>query len=206
MAKVKAGISGLPAAGLAVKAQSVHDGIKANPVLFADPVPETDAVQTLINDLVAANAAVSGNKGPKEVRARNEAMELVAEALRLWSAYVQLVSAGSPSIITASNFEVAKQGGRVGELDPPDGLRNLLTRTSSRVSLLWKGEKGTDTSHVWMSTTNDPFNWVLVGATSKSRINIDGLTPGQFYWFAVSAIGAAGESSKSEPCLVMAAA
>ena len=57
-----------------------------------------------------------------------------------------------------------------------------------------------------MSTTNDPFNWTSVGTTSKSRINIDGLTPGKFYWFAVSAIGAAGESSKSEPCLVMAAA
>jgi hypothetical protein len=50
------------------------------------------------------------------------------------------------------------------------------------------------------------FRSQRVATTSKSRINIDGLTPGQFYWFAVSAIGAAGESSKSEPCLVMAAA
>jgi hypothetical protein len=206
MSRVKTGISGLPAAGLAVKAQSVHDGIEANPVLFVDPKPSTGAVQTLIDNLVAANAAVSSNKGPKELRARNEAMLLVADAMRQWSGYVQMVSNGSASIIAASNFDVAKQGGRVGELDPPDGLRNLLTRTSSRVSLLWKGEKGTDSSHVWMSTTNDPFNWELVGTTSKSRINIDGLTPGTFYWFAVSANGAAGESSKSEPCLVMAAA
>jgi hypothetical protein len=29
---------------------------------------------------------------------------------------------------------------------------------------------------------------------------------GKFYWFAVTAIGTAGESSKSEPCRVMAAA
>ena len=184
----------------------MHDGIKADAVLFANPIPTTAAVQTLINNLVAANAAVSSNKGPKELRARNEAMEHLAEAMRLWASYVQTQSKGNANIIAASNFQVAKQGGRVGELDPPGGLRNLLTRFSSRVSLRWKGDKGTDLNHVWISTTNDPFNWTLAGATSKSSINIDGLTPGQFYWFSVTAIGAAGESSKSEPCLVMAAA
>lgn len=67
-------------------------------------------------------------------------------------------------------------------------------------------EEGTDTHHVYMSTTNAPFNWELIGVTSKSGFNVDDLQPGKFYWFAVTAIGAAGESSKSEPCRVMAAA
>ena len=60
--------------------------------------------------------------------------------------------------------------------------------------------------HVFMSTTAEPFNWVLIGATSKSRFDADSLEPGTFYFFAVSALGAAGESSKSEPCRAMAAA
>ena len=57
-----------------------------------------------------------------------------------------------------------------------------------------------------MSTSNDPLKWELIGVTSKSRYNVDELEPGTFYWFAVTAIGAAGESSMSEPCRVMAAA
>ncbi len=43
-------------------------------------------------------------------------------------------------------------------------------------------------------------------ASSKQRFNVDGLKAGEFYWFAVSANGTAGESSLSEPARVMAAA
>ena len=50
-----------------------------------------------------------------------------------------------------------------------------------------------------MSTTNSPYNWQLVGLTTKSRFNMDGLESGVMYWFAVTAIGAAGQTSKSEP-------
>ncbi|MBP6313049.1 MAG: hypothetical protein KA408_12315 [Flavobacteriales bacterium] len=57
-----------------------------------------------------------------------------------------------------------------------------------------------------MSRTADPFVWELTGVTTKSSFYADGLLPGQFYWFAVSTIGAAGESSMSEPCKVLAAA
>ncbi|MBK6552293.1 MAG: fibronectin type III domain-containing protein [Flavobacteriales bacterium] len=45
-----------------------------------------------------------------------------------------------------------------------------------------------------------------MSSTTKQRFNVDGLEPGKFYYFAVSAIGSAGESSKSEPAEVMAAA
>jgi hypothetical protein len=60
--------------------------------------------------------------------------------------------------------------------------------------------------HVYMSTSNAPFQWDFIGVTTKSRFHADNLAPGTFYWFAVSAINAAGESSKSEPCRAMAAA
>lgn len=53
--------------------------------------------------------------------------------------------------------------------------------------------------HVYMSTGNDPFNREPIGATGKSRFAANGLEPGTFYWFAVPAIGAAGETSKSRP-------
>ncbi|MBK6831201.1 MAG: hypothetical protein IPG92_10910 [Flavobacteriales bacterium] len=56
-----------------------------------------------------------------------------------------------------------------------------------------------------MSTSNDPFKWELVAVTTKSRLDVDSLQPGTFYWFAVSAVGAAGASSKSDPAQAMAA-
>lgn len=60
--------------------------------------------------------------------------------------------------------------------------------------------------HLYMSTSNAPFKWELIGATTKSHFNADSLEPGTFYWFAVTAINAAGESCTSEPCHAMAAA
>ena len=60
--------------------------------------------------------------------------------------------------------------------------------------------------HMYMITSNNPFNWVLVGATTKCRFIADSLEPGTIHWFAVTAIGAAGESSNSEPLMARAAA
>lgn len=51
-----------------------------------------------------------------------------------------------------------------------------------------------------------PFAWDLIGVTTKSRFNADSLTPGTCYWFDVTAIGAAGETSKSDVLRAMAAA
>ena len=81
-----------------------------------------------------------------------------------------------------------------------------MNDTDGCCSFRWDREDGTDMHHVFMSTSNNPFNWVLIGATTKSRFDADSLAPGTFYWFAVTALGAAGESSKSEPLLLMAAA
>ena len=44
-----------------------------------------------------------------------------------------------------------------------------------------------------------------MAVTTKSRLNVDSLQPGTFYWFSVSAVGTAGTSSKSDPAQAMAA-
>ena len=98
-----------------------------------------------------------------------------------------------------------ERGGPIGGLNAPKNLGARLTSTTGRVSPKWDREDGADMHHVFMSKKNDPFTWELIGVTGKSRLNADTLTPGTFYWFAVSAIGAAGESSKSDVLLEMAA-
>ena len=206
MAKVKAGLTDLPAPALAAKAQSVHNGIVAHPAYFPDPIPAASELQGLIDTLVVANATVSANNGPKEVRERKSAAKAVTQALRSLAGYVQMRSAGNAEVIAASNFEVAQRGGPIGELPPPEFLRSRLTKFTGRASLAWKRQHGANLHHVWMSTSNEPFEWVMVGSTTKRRFNMEGLTPGKFYWFTVSSIGTAGESSKCGPCPVMAAA
>jgi hypothetical protein len=200
------GVSHLPATGLVAKAQGIHDGVVANAVLYPAPVPTAAVMQGYIDDLAAANAEVVANGGRVAHTAKRKAEKLVRGAIKAWAGYVQNVSGGDEGKILASNFEVVKHGTPYGELNPPTNLGARLTNTSGRVSLRWEREAGADMHHVFMSTSASPFNWVLIGATTKSRFNADSLEPGTFYFFAVSALGAAGESSKSEPCQAMAAA
>mgnify|MGYP003394585925 CR=1 FL=1 len=60
--------------------------------------------------------------------------------------------------------------------------------------------------HVYMGTnTTDPKNWTLVGVTTKARFEVDNLESGTFYFFSVTAIGAAGESARSDWARALAA-
>ena len=206
MATVKMGISDLPTTGLVAKVQGVHDSMVTNAVAFPAPVPSMVDLQKDIDALAAANALVVANGGKAAYTAKRAAEKLVRADVKKLAAYVQLVSGGDTDVIALSSFEVVKRGSKIGELDPPKNLGSKLTNMTGRASLIWEREDGADMHHVFMSTSNDPFKWELIGATSKSRFNVDSLEPGTFYWFAVTALGAAGESSKSEPCVVMAAA
>jgi len=205
MATVKIGLKGLPATGIAAKAQAVHDGLKANPA-YPTPTPTLIVFQSAIDALVAANAALDKNRGPAEYQARNMAVELVRTMMKSLAGYVQAASAGNANTILSSAFGIVKRGSAIGELSPPKGLAVRLTSITGRASIKWMADHGADTYHVFMSTKSDPFNWVLVGTTTKSRFELDKLTPRTDYWFAVTAIGAAGETSLSEPLVVMAAA
>ena len=205
MSTVKIGLDGQPATKLVAYSQALHDKVNGN-ANFATPTPALGVLQTAITALIVANAAVDANAGPAEHQARRVAVRSVEGLVRQLAGYVQAVSAGNEGVILSSGFAVRNKGTPVGELAPPTALMSRVTDKTGRGALVWEREHGADMYHVFMSTTNNPFKWELIGATTKSRFNADTLEPGTFYWFAVTAIGAAGESSKSEPCLLMAAA
>ena len=185
-------------------AQGIHDKLATNP-LYATPVPTELVFQQHIDDLAKANAAVENNGGKAEYQARNVALQAVRADIKSLCSYVQTTSGGDAVKINLGGFAVVHRGGRIGELAPPSKLVSRNSNMSGRVSFAWPRENGADVHHVYMSTSNDPFNWVLVGATTKSRYNMDSLVPGVVYWFAVTAIGIAGETSKSEPLMGRAA-
>ena len=198
------GVSRLSATELVAKSQGIHDKVAGN-AEFPTPVPSAVDFQKSIDELAAANAAVQANGGKAEHVAKRAAIKEVKAALKSWAAYVQVASAGVEDVILSSGFGVVKRGAPIGELNPPKNLGSKFTSMLGRARLVWEREEGADMHHVYMSTSNAPFNWVLIGATTKSRFNADSLEPGTMYWFAVTAIGAAGETSKSEPLLARAA-
>ncbi|MBK8615376.1 MAG: fibronectin type III domain-containing protein [Flavobacteriales bacterium] len=205
MATAKMGLDGLSATEIVAKAQGVHDMLAASAATFPAPVPSLATFQDHIDALAAANAAVDANGGKADHLLKKKALQLVKADVKTQAAYVQAVSGGDADLINAGGFDVVKRGGPIGELNPPKNLGSRYTNMSGRVSISWDREDGTDLSHVFISSSNAPFKWELIGATTKSRFNADSLEPGTIYWFAVTAIGAAGETSKSEPLMARAA-
>lgn len=204
MATVKMGVDRLSAPELVAKAQGIHDKVAAH-AAFPAPVPSAVDLQKNIDDLAAANAAVNANGGKADYLFRRASYTAVRAALKSWGGYVQMASGGVEDVILGSGFGVVQRGGPIGELSPPKNLGTRVTTMEGRASFVWERDGGADMYHVFMSATNAPFNWELIGATTKSRFNADTLQPGTIYWFAVSAIGAAGETSKSEPLMARAA-
>ncbi|MBK9759311.1 MAG: hypothetical protein IPO90_04890 [Flavobacteriales bacterium] len=103
-----------------------------------------------------------------------------------------------------SGFGIAERGTPYGQPQPPLNLNARLTRTANRVALYWEYQPGVDVHHVFVSKSNDPFAWELIGSTTKCRFD-EQPAEREARWFAVTAIGAAGESTKSDVLLARAA-
>lgn len=198
------GVRRLSATEIVAKAQGIHDSMDGN-ANYPSPVPALASFQTNIDALAAANAAVDANGGKAEHLAKREALQKLLNDIKNLAGYVQAASGSDGDIILTSGFGIVKRGGPIGELNPPRNLGARFTTMQGRASFVWQREDGADLYHVFMSESSSPFAWQLIGATTKSRFHADSLEPGRVYWFAVSAIGAAGESSKSDVLMTRAA-
>ena len=202
---VKLGLKGLTPADLVVKGRN-HVTMMTGSAIYTTPTPALATITAACDRLDAANQEVLFNGGKAAYDERNEAEFELRALIKELGGYVQAVSKGDkPTIRDGAGFDVVEQGSPIGELDPPKALGNRLTTMRGRVALDWKGVYGAKMYQVYMSTSNSPFKWELTAVTTKSRLDVDSLEPGTFYWFAVSAVGAAGESSKSDPAQAMAA-
>ena len=158
----------------------------------------TNKLETAITDARSGDHEKVGLKQMAEV-------EVMAELTALCSSINGVAPDDKEKLLTCG-LPLRRESQPKGELPPPTRLVNKLTTTTGRAALLWNGPEGTRLYKVFRSTASEPFNWEDIGSTTKQRFNVDKLEPGVFYWFAVSAVGAAGESSLSEPARVMAAA
>jgi hypothetical protein len=198
------GLIGLAATAFVAKAQALYVKLTGNVATYPAPVPALEDFQADIHALAAANAAVDANGGRAEHQARREALKLVKADIKSLAGYVQATSGGDADTILLSGFDVVKRGSPAGELTPPQKLTVRFTTMEGRASFAWELHGRADAFNVFMSRSNSPFAWEMLATTTKRRFNADNLESGTLYWFAVSAVGAAGETSKSEPLLARA--
>ena len=158
----------------------------------------TDALESAI---IEARSGDYEKVGLKQVEVAN-----VLTGLAQLCDSINGLASGNKVLLLTCGLPLRRENQPKGELDPPVQLMSHFTATQGRASLTWKGPEGTRLYRLYKSVTSDPFNWELVGSTTKQRFNVDGLKSGAFYWFAVTATGTVNESSLSEPARVMAAA
>jgi hypothetical protein len=171
------------------------------PTLAAQVTALGVAVDTLAAAITNARSGDHEMVGLKQI-AEAEVMDLLS---KLCDA-INGVAAGDMAKLLTCGLPMRRENQPIGPLPPPVKLVNRLTTTTGGAKLEWDGPEGTRMFNIYMSVSNDPFSWEMIGVTTKQRYVVEALEPGKFYWFAVTAIGAAGESSKSEPARVMAAA
>lgn len=159
-----------------------------------------NAADALELAITAANSRDMEAVGEKQL-----AEALVEELLAKLCDSINGIAAGNKAVLLTCGLSLRRDNTPIGELDPVQNVASRYTPNSGRVALVFEGPEGARMYNVYRSGSNDPFKWELIGTTTKQRYNSDGNTPGNFYWFAITAVGTAGESSTSEPARAMAA-
>ena len=159
------------------------------------------ATDTLESAMTAARSGDHEAIGNKQI-----AEEDVVDRMSKLCDSINGIAAGNKAVLLTCGLPLRRENQPIGELPPPVKLISHLTTTTGRAALAWDGPEGARLYNVYISESPSPYTWELVSATTKQRFNVDNLTPGKFYYFSVTAVGTAGESSKSEAAEVMAAA
>ena len=168
--------------------------------------PLLPGLTTLCDELEAANAEVLFNGGKIAYENKHEKEQALRALITDIAERVQVISAGDKAKILSAGFEVRKAPEPHMQLGQPQDLRAFLTGYTGKVGLDWELVSHARFYKVWMATgdLNRP-EWQLVGTTTKSRFDVEGLAPGTVYTFRVNAVGTRATSIFSDNATLMAA-
>lgn len=206
MARIKAGVASLNPRSLVLFTRKLINRMTGN-ANFPTPTPDLADLQLKLDEFYAL--AVAAEDGSRRDRvARDTSGTELKEMLRILANYVAMVAAGDANIILSSGFDIRSEAEPNPPLTIPAALKAMRTSHSGVVNLDWNPVPNALTYRIMM-TTNDPnlanAEWTSAAITSKSKAEISNLSPGQYYWFKVQAIGRTGMSGYSDPATVMAA-
>ena len=204
MVLIKADISKQNPETVAEKCLYIETSMTAN-TNFPNPVPTIAALTAARTVLeTAIQAALPGAHAA--IAARNTAAALVRSLLVQEAQYVNSASGSDMDKALTSGFGPAKQRSPYGELNAPADLATKFTNFAGRISLECKRVKGARLYHYYMGTdASAPEKFILVGSSTRTRLQVNNLNSGSIYFFQVTAVGAAGESARSDMARGMAA-
>jgi len=206
MATIKAGVARLNPRSLYLFTQKLITRMTGNPN-FANPQPALADIQTKLDEFeTLAVAALDGTRRDRYVR--DEAAKELKDMLRTLANYVAMTAAGNGNVILSSGFDIRNEAEPVPPVSVPGAVVAERSTHGGVVNLDWEVVSNT-VSYQVMMTTSDPSMadavWTSVAVTSKSKAEVNNLTPGQYYWFRVKAVGRSSSSGFSDPAMIMAA-
>ena len=156
---------------------------------FPTPSPDLALVTTAEGNLEKAyQAALDKSLTAKaEQRTKNEDLNSLIRQLR---DYVNGIANGDEDIVLSSGFEASKIPAPIGPMPQIVDVKAKGGDGDGSVFLRWKSVYGAKSYVVEMST--DGISYAPILYPSAASVLVSGLEIGKFYWFQISANGAAG--------------
>jgi hypothetical protein len=177
------------------KARSIVAGMTGN-AHFSSPVPALDTVNTLTNELEAAQvAALSG--GPEDTAHRNVKERELELALKTLAAYVETVANGHPAlaeeIVLSAGMTVKKHTAPV-----VDDFEVKSTGKPGQIRVRKRHEPFTFVIVQMTATPGDESTWKTIRSSSRGRFTMSGLTSGTRYYFRAAVYARDGQRPWTE--------
>jgi hypothetical protein len=206
MATLKLGLTKMNASELLAFSDRVVTEMTSN-AHFPNPSPSLADISAKRAELESETIqSISGDR--HAILRRNMKSDELKQLLRALSGYITMIAQGNGSIIVSSGFEIRRKSNPTGPLARPVNLKARRSDHTGRVKLQWTPVKNAINCQIEMTTTDpteEKTEWATAGITSKSKIIIGNLVPGNYYWFRVKAFGRRHESGYSQPTIIMAA-
>ncbi len=179
------------------------DGIEANKVDFATPVPPLATIRTALDDFVVAREeAVKGGK--QATAMKNAKRAAVVSLMKQLANYVTDTSDGDLTKLLSSKFPIQKPTrSPVGPLVTPVTPTVKFGMVSGQLDASTPPVNGAYTYNWRLALASAPDVYVQTAQTTGGRNVFAGLTPGQVYLVQVCAVGAAGPSNWSNTAKLM---
>ncbi len=176
------------------RTEEIVDSMTGNQY-FDNPSPTLAEVTTAKDELSAAYSKALG--GGLELKATQRTKDAVLKALlRSLCNYVNGVAQGDENIVLSSGFEASKIPESVGDMPQVTEVFGVGSDGKGMVTLKWKWIYGAKSYVVEMSEDGVAFKPELT-TTRSTKVEIKGLVIGQFYYFRIAAVGAAGQGGFS---------
>jgi hypothetical protein len=206
MSRIKLNFRGLTISEKVARARQIITALTGNSN-FPTPHPPLPQLNTVIDELEAANAAAQAAR--QEAKARTAALNIKeAEHDQLMMklvSYINAVAGDDPALVTSIGLEMRDSPNSAQDVPPaPTGLTVTDGDFNGEVDLAWNRVQGAR-SYVVQCSPDPPADssWTHAKIATRSQITVKNLSSGTRQWFRVAAVGTRGQSAWSNPVMKM---